>query len=487
LVAIGVGAWFSSPPVGREISDEQGGRSVVLPALGFMSVLILLYVVFTASHVLSHWTLIPYPWVGMAYAIGILLALWWLPFVGRRPAWLLAINVLFLAALTLTAYINQPHFPATPDAYPLLWRSMPLWSGVGVGLAAFLFPVLFVDATVFTRTFRRRRPSMRQMGWAFTVAAFYLLIAIFAHVFTTVYVYIPVVGPFFRNAFWQIHLAIGLVLLTALARIEEKGAGDRVAAYVPRAVGAVLAVFMVLAVWSFTPHPQPPVTPPSAVTVMTYNIQQGYSEAGERNFDGQLALMRDANADIIGLEETDDARISGGNADVARYMAYHLNMYAYYGPTTPAGTFGIALLSRYPIRSPRTWFLYSKGEQVAVIEATVQVGGHLLRVFVTHLGNGGPMIQQAQFLRLVDRQSSLVALGDFNFRPDTSQYNMTTRVLVDTWTARWRTWEDARGVRPTNKIDHIFVSPDMKVLDARYILSPASDHPVVTATIAWNR
>ena len=35
---------------------------------------------------------------------------------------------------------------------------------------------------------------------------------IFAQVFTTVYDYIPVVGPLFRDKFWLVFLAAGLVL-----------------------------------------------------------------------------------------------------------------------------------------------------------------------------------------------------------------------------------------------------------------------------------
>ncbi len=183
------------------------------------------------------------------------------------------------------------------------------------------------------------------------------------------------------------------------------------------------------------------------------------------------------------MQESDAARIANGNDDIVRYFANQLEMFSYYGPKTTAGTFGIALLSRYPIREPETFYLYSEGEQVAVISAVVDMDGKPLQVFVTHLGNGGPMIQQQQFLQLMAGSSRIVALGDFNFRPDSPQYALTTQFLRDAWTKRWPNWEDDLGHHPDAKIDHIFVSEDLTVLDARYYPSGPSDHPALTAVI----
>ena len=102
---------------------------------------------------------------------------------------------------------------------------------------------------------------------------------------------------------------------------------------------------------------------------------------------------------IIGLQESDTARIAGGNADVVAYLADRLEMYSYYGPSPVSGTFGIALLSRYPIGNPRTYYLYSEGEQVAITDADIRIDDKSYKVFVTHLGNDGPMIQVRQMLR----------------------------------------------------------------------------------------
>ena len=146
------------------------------------------------------------------------------------------------------------------------------------------------------------------------------------------------------------------------------------------------------------------------------------------------------------MQETDTNRIAGGNSDLVRYFADNLGYYSYYGPKTVAGTFGIALLSRYPIENPRTVYLYSEGEQTAAIMA--QING--FNVVVTHLGNDGPIVQQQKLLQEIDGTSSVLAMGDFNFTPDTEQYRLTRTKLDDAWLLKWPQGVDDRGYDRAN-------------------------------------
>lgn len=66
--------------------------------------------------------------------------------------------------------------------------------------------------------------------------------------------------------------------------------------------------------------------------------------------------------------------------------------------------------------------MYSKGEQTATIEVQITVGGKTFNVFVTHLGNSGPLMQQEAVLQEVEGKEHIILMGDFNFRPDTEQY-----------------------------------------------------------------
>ncbi|NOX61076.1 MAG: hypothetical protein GXP42_03895 [Chloroflexi bacterium] len=495
LVVVAAALWFGparEPMLARASGQPTATRGrfrIIALCLGLMAALTLFYFVFTAPHVVARWT-------GVSYApiLAALLATWaifgWVmtwhanaPSRFRRglafwPA------LAFVLALYLIIRVNQVDFPRSPNAYPLLapsqtvWRRLPLWAML------VLSPVLFYAFVVLIQALIEARPSPARLALGFTAASFFLLLAIFGHVFTTVYDYIPVVGPLFRDKFGEVHLAVGLVLLWGLAWTRGRFHPFSAPSRFPIGVLA-LAVFALLGFFLVRAQPSSPTAASDRVTILTYNIQQGYSEQGQRNFDGQLAIIRQIAPDIIALQESDDARVANGNADVVRYFADRLDMYSYYGPKTVTGTFGIALLSRYPILNPRTYFLYSEGEQVAVIQAHVAVGEWTRDVFVTHLGNGGPMIQQQQLLELWEGHVRFIALGDFNFRPDSEQYRLTTSVVNDSWTARWPDWADDRGQKPTDKIDHIFVSPGTTVFDARFIDDPASDHPAVTATIEW--
>jgi endonuclease/exonuclease/phosphatase family metal-dependent hydrolase len=244
----------------------------------------------------------------------------------------------------------------------------------------------------------------------------------------------------------------------------------------------LLGVLSIAGVVATASRPGMPA-PKETLRVCTYNIQQGYDAAGLKNYGGQLALLRRLGADVIGLQESDTNRISGGNSDVVRYLADRLDMYSYYGPKTAPGTFGIALLSRYPIEQPRTFYMYSTGEQTATIEAQVRVGDRAYTVYVTHLGNEGPIVQQEAVLQEVAGKRNVVLMGDFNFGPDTAQYRLTREALDDAWLLRWPDGVDGQGRSFPRRIDHVFVSPGMTVVDAHYITDPESDHPALVVEI----
>jgi endonuclease/exonuclease/phosphatase family metal-dependent hydrolase len=165
-----------------------------------------------------------------------------------------------------------------------------------------------------------------------------------------------------------------------------------------------------------------------------------------------------------------------------RYLADRLDMYSYYGPKTVPGTFGIALLSRYPIEGARTFYMYSAGEQTATIAARVRVGEGSYNVYVTHLGNEGPIVQQEAVLEEI-APGHVILMGDFNFRPDTAQYRLTTDVLDDAWALKWPQGVDDEGRQYPRRIDHVFVSPGTNVLAARYYTEPESDHPALAVEI----
>ncbi|HMN61895.1 MAG TPA: hypothetical protein PJ988_16105 [Anaerolinea sp.] len=61
------------------------------------------------------------------------------------------------------------------------------------------------------------------------------------------------------------------------------------------------------------------------------------------------------------------------------------------------------------------------------------------------------------------------------------QYALTRQSLEDAWELAGS--PDAQGLNLDHLIDHVFVSPGVQVGSARYIVSPASDHPALFAEI----
>ncbi len=475
--------------------SDHPGRIIIL-SLGLIAVFVLLYFAFATPHVIARWTGESY--LGILALLVVTLFLFSLLLAQpssirfiSRPGVLWGWNILFVLALVATLYAHQIDFPSNPDAYPLFELAPALLARLSLVLALILSPIVLVDFSLYTGELVRLRPSSPTLGMSFTLGALFLVVMILAHVFTTVYDYIPVIGPFFRDQFWLVHLAAGVILVLPQSAVKI---GDRkqtpAESWRPvllELIGfvALSGALSLLVAYRNAPNPIEPSGNQSTLKVLTYNIQQGYSEDGLKNHTGQLDLIRELDPDIIGLQESDTNRISGGNSDVVRYFADRLNMYSYYGPKTATGTFGIALLSKYPLENPRTFFMYSQGEQTATIEARVTVGGEIFNLYVTHLGNEGPIVQQEAILQEINGKENVIAIGDFNFRPDSDQYRLTVERLEDAWLLKWSQGIDDRGVDPVDHIDYAFLSTGMEVRDARYIYSPASDHPALIVSLGW--
>lgn len=472
-----------------EDASSAAGRGVLVSALGLISVLLLLYYAFLSPTVMARWTGISLaPILGALAAALVVFAL--LARAGgplarvSRPV-LIVWNALFILLLVLAILPHQVSLPPVRELYPIDPPEASPLAALSLVLMLLASPVLFLDFRLFAAQIAGARPSMRQLGGGFAAAALFLLVMVFLHVFTTIYDYAPVVGPLFRDRFWLVHLLAGLgVFLPLLAARREalpaEGSG------MPAALVWVMTSLALLTGAAYLLTRADPSLPPASaeLRVMTYNIQQGFDKAGNQNLEGQLAVIRSIGPDILGLQESDTARLANGNADAVRYMADRLDMYSYYGPTTTTGTFGIALLSRYPLEDPRTFFMYSEGEQTAAIHAAVMVSGRRFNIFVTHLGNRGPMPQLEDLLTRTSGLENVIAMGDFNFRPDTDQYALITGGLRDSWLLKWPQGRDIPGYSAERRIDHIFISPGLTVLDSKYALDAASDHPYMFTVIA---
>jgi endonuclease/exonuclease/phosphatase family metal-dependent hydrolase len=472
----------------EKVASTSMGR-VHAYTLGLVSVVIVLFFAFTAPNVIARWAGVSKLSVfGTLLIAWIVVGWWWLGQKTISSKLILWWGLAFAAMMLFTILPHQVAFPKTQDAgYPLPAPQIAAWQYIPLYLMLLLSPVLFLAFTSHLDGLLTEEPNSGQLAGAFGLAGFYLLIMVFAQVFTTVYDYIPVIGPFFRDKFWLVFLVPSLgAVLPAL--LSFPGGGDQ-EAFSPKFrrewlfTTLAMSVVALVGLTVLMAHPVVPSASGSdTIRVFTYNIQQGYDDPGEQNFEDQIKLIRSKSPDILGLQECDTARIAGGNVDVVAYFADRLNMYSYYGPSPVTGTFGIALLSRYPIENPKTYFLYSKGEQVAVIEADITIDGQSHKVYVTHLGNSGPIFQIREMLDLMRGQAHVIAMGDFNFRHYEEQYALATAEYDDAYIIA------EKQVVPANldiedRIDHVFVTPGTLVHYVEYLPKGESDHPALYVEI----
>jgi endonuclease/exonuclease/phosphatase family metal-dependent hydrolase len=146
------------------------------------------------------------------------------------------------------------------------------------------------------------------------------------------------------------------------------------------------------------------------------------------------------------------------------------------------GTWGLAVLARVPCRDPEVLSLGKLRRDPAaraVIRCTTDLGGGELLVHGTHMSHI-THLSPAQYRRLarllppLDRPALLA--GDMNMwgPPASSFFPGWRRAVIG------RTWP---AHRPHSQLDHVLVTPAVRVVDARVADATGSDHRPVVVTL----
>ncbi|MFX0134109.1 MAG: endonuclease/exonuclease/phosphatase family protein [Candidatus Hodarchaeota archaeon] len=492
---------FSTPTDSIGTHKPKSKKYILGITFGLTSILFFICFAFSSPVVISRWTEGNY----ITITVIVVLMLTLFAFVALfkpelitklKPRVLWVWNALFVLLFVLTIAINQIPFPATPDLYPIEAPPTTFIHYIPLILMLITFPIILIDFILLSREIMKLKPKPTAftMGVCFTLGGgMYMLIMLLALIFTSVWGFIPVIGVFFRDLFWLIFLIVGLIVVGSLRQISKSSLSFQKLMIPSKREIISMGLMIILFVGTFVSliaieaHPITPTGETNSVRILNYNIQQGVSETATKNYDGQLELIRNVNADIIGLQES--SKIAG-NCDVVRYFANKLNLYSYFGPKGVTGTTGVALLSKYPIKNPKTFYHYNENidrKQTATIEAEITVDTHTFTVYVTHaFGRTSAMVMlQTDVLNRANGKSNVIFIGDFNFRPNSEPYNLTTEVLEDSWWVKWPTGFDNLGNDNSQDIELIFVSPGMAIYDCQYILSPQSDHPAYWVEIRW--
>ena len=406
-------------------------------------------------------------------------------------------NLFFSLSLTMTILAQRVSFPLTPDS-PAVMVGTPNWIQclplIGMLLS---FPVIFLDFHLFFNVIQQANPSPRILLPGMLLGSLALILLVFINIFTNVWGYIAPVSPIFRNQFYLPYLLIagGITLLALRHRPTESTSVQGLNGMSLTGWAVLLSLIFLGTVLTFlrTARPQPADPNRTSLVVMTYNIQEANDGLGERSYDRQLALIQKVSPDILALQESDSARISLNNNDYVRYYASKLGYYSYYGPTTVTGTFGTAILSKYPLQNTRSVFTFSDTDEIGTAEAEIEVNGHRFTIYDVH-PDGSDTAKLIFVNSLIEHsrgKSNVIALGDYNLRDYEEAYQRMAGVYVNAWTSVYPSEIGADGTDMSgkNRIDHIFISTSLNVRDAFYILPPASatDHPVHWAGIFWGK
>ena len=236
----------------------------------------------------------------------------------------------------------------------------------------------------------------------------------------------------------------------------------------------------------------PAASASARLRVASYNIHECVGGDGRRDAERVALVLREIDADVIGLQEV-DARLGTTRMSMQmQYLANTLRLHAVAGPTLQRGSghYGNALLTRRPVLDVRHVDLtVYRREPRGAIDADLDVDGAVVRVIVTHLGLL-PGERRTQVRRLLDilgrpRSDVVILLGDIH------EWFSVGRPL------RWlhsRLGQTAGvatfpAARPVFALDRIWVHPRPAMLSLTAHATPiarvASDHLPVTADVGF--
>ena len=438
--------------------QPQKAKSRPAPAvLGIFMVLALVYFAFSAPAVIARWTEGDYALI--VTVVSLLSAGWGIlafskpGFFDRLPQrWLVLWNVLFTLSLTGTILAHRVAFPATPESAAVIVGAPSVIQQIPLVLTLLLFPVIFLDMRIFFEQIQVAASTPRDLVPGMLLGSFALVLLVFMYIFTNVWGYVKPVSPWFRNKFWLPYLLMaGIVSLLSLRKRPLETDTDQALVGTFRwGWGVLLGALFLGTIFSavLTTRVRTFETDNSSLLVMTYNIQQANDESGERSYERQLALIQQVSPDVLSLQETDSTRISLNNNDYVRYYAGKLGYYSYYGPKTVTGTYGTALLSKYPLQNTHVVFSYSDKDEIGTTVAEIEVDGRRFAIYDVHPdGSDTAMLVFAQTLLEQSKdQPYVIALGDYNLRDYEEAYKLIDNVYTNAWTSVYPS-EDQPGWR----------------------------------------
>lgn len=230
--------------------------------------------------------------------------------------------------------------------------------------------------------------------------------------------------------------------------------------------------------------------------IMSFNTQHCRSYI-EKHIDFELMAktISDQSPVLVGLNEMRGAGEHPEYTDQVEHLSRLTGMeHSFFAEATyvkNGGPYGNGLLSGLPIlhtqvipipfptKEERTGSQYY--EPRCVLKATLEGD---ITVLVTHFGlNQDEAVAAVKTVLEHLTERRCILMGDFNLTPDDPLLLPIRQRMKDTADLFSHPQLSFPSDRPTQKIDYIFVSPDVEVLSAQIPPVVASDHRPHTATV----
>lgn len=250
------------------------------------------------------------------------------------------------------------------------------------------------------------------------------------------------------------------------------------------------ALFLVLAVLFWSPG-----AARKTIRVMTYNIHVGVGMDKKLDLQRIADVINGARPDLVGLQEVDrGVKRTEGKDEIAELASMTRMEYAF-APNLDyqGGKYGVAILSRLPIKSTEHRMFENKreAERRGLLRVEVDVDGRKLNFVTTHLDyqfEDGRLFETEQMLELLENvKGPLIVVADLNDVPSGSAYRLMRTKFDDAWIAGGGAGEGFSfpADRPVKRIDHIFyrASAGVRARKSWTIETLASDHIPVVAEV----
>ncbi len=385
--------------------------------------------------------------------------------------WKLYTIVLFLVAFAvLTVAVN--------DMSAIMWN-----------LFALVFSTLLLGLALQRLTWNKKRIVI-----GFTVFNTVYLIFSVLNALTFVYAYIPGAG-FLRDAsrplFALTAVFIGGSLIVAWMHGKTLNIKP-IFRNKENKYRLLALVMLVMVTVSFVPGYYNSIKPiqnnSTTITVMTYNIHQGFTMNNQIELDKLVKTIKSEEPDIIGLQEVDTGRITSAYRDQLLYLSENLNMHSYFAPAL-GNAYGVAALTKYNAIGKHYYKLPSQLEQRVLLHLKIDIGYTTINFFTVHLGltTQERLNQLQEVMKIINNtEGPIILTGDFNAEPDTQEINMVKKTLMDareiaeTTTGSAETWPSNN---PEIRIDYIFISKHFAVKNYKTVRTLSSDHLPVIAKL----